>query len=102
MVASGKKKTPSSRRARRKRSSRSTSKNIDDVDLLRHVLEAFVRRLAKGFADVRVDGDDVIAVALHVLCDAETGPPRAVGKTDYGDGVGCSEQFRDLVVVHHR
>src|SRR5579872_676966 len=42
------------------------AKNIDDVDFLRHVRQRGVCFLAKTFVDLRIDGNDAIAVALHV------------------------------------
>src|SRR5579862_1048664 len=73
-----------------------TPKDIDDVDLLRHIFlwnieQRGVGLLTEATVDSRVNGNDAVSVSLHVGADAVTGAHGIRGESDYGDGLGALE-----------
>ena len=82
------------------------AKNIDHVHRLRYVKQAGIHRFAQNLLAsggvARVDGNDLVAVRLHVLGGKKAGPVPLGRQADHGDGFTLPQQIpeRAVVVVH--
>src|ERR1700683_312675 len=74
---------------------RRTTKNIPDLNRLRHCLQPGVAFLAEDFGFVRIHGNDPVARRLHVFADAEAGTRRIRREADDTDRVVLLQNFSD-------
>src|SRR5208283_4709568 len=73
--------------------------NVHDIDLLRNVQQRCIRLFPQRRLDLRIDGNDAVPLALHVESNAVAGTVRLVGESNYGNGLGASQQFSNRVAL---
>ena len=71
---------------------------LNQIDLLPDFREAGISSLAQDVLLVRIHRDDAIALALHILRDAEAGTHRIGGESNDRNSLRIRKQFADWIV----
>jgi len=77
---------------------RGSTEDVDEVDVRmggNGFVEGGVSLFAEGLFDLRIDGNDAVALRLHEAGDAQGSSAFAVGEANDSDGVDFVEDFGD-------